>query len=250
MCASVLSRVGIRRAVYGPGNDKFGGCGSICSIHAGMHAGAHHLPVPGVAPGVASTGGNSGGGAGTGGGGAALMPAGVDDAATAAAVIASALAHARSQGLAVGDDAGTVAGAPESGASSSAAAVPLCCCGSATCDASTPAACCAYRPFDVVRGVRSDEAVALLQSFYSRGNVRGEWCVVGAARARAYLTSLAVVHAHTCNLLPCTLLFAAPTPRVRTTASSSAAGESALDNGDDANAHTRPRLHRVGCWLS
>eukprot|EP00761_Pharyngomonas_kirbyi_P011096 gb/GECH01011120.1/.p1 GENE.gb/GECH01011120.1/~~gb/GECH01011120.1/.p1 ORF type:complete len:150 (+),score=30.90 gb/GECH01011120.1/:1-450(+) len=33
MCASALQLLGIQRVVYGCGNDRFGGCGSILSIH-------------------------------------------------------------------------------------------------------------------------------------------------------------------------------------------------------------------------
>ncbi|KAJ0985288.1 hypothetical protein J5N97_003644 [Dioscorea zingiberensis] len=33
MCASALSILGIRKVYYGCGNDKFGGCGSILSLH-------------------------------------------------------------------------------------------------------------------------------------------------------------------------------------------------------------------------
>ncbi|KAF5199506.1 tRNA-specific adenosine deaminase [Thalictrum thalictroides] len=34
MCASALSILGIRSVFYGCGNDKFGGCGSILSLHS------------------------------------------------------------------------------------------------------------------------------------------------------------------------------------------------------------------------
>ncbi|CAN4115084.1 unnamed protein product [Withania somnifera] len=33
MCAAALSYLGIKEAYYGCGNDKFGGCGSILSLH-------------------------------------------------------------------------------------------------------------------------------------------------------------------------------------------------------------------------
>jgi tRNA-specific adenosine deaminase 2 len=33
MCASALRQIGVRGVVYGCGNDKFGGCGSVMSIH-------------------------------------------------------------------------------------------------------------------------------------------------------------------------------------------------------------------------
>ncbi|KAJ1328445.1 hypothetical protein BSLG_010177 [Batrachochytrium salamandrivorans] len=33
MCAAALRQLGIRRVVYGCGNDKFGGCGSVFNIH-------------------------------------------------------------------------------------------------------------------------------------------------------------------------------------------------------------------------
>lgn len=33
MCASALRQIGVRRVVYGAGNDKFGGCGTVLSIH-------------------------------------------------------------------------------------------------------------------------------------------------------------------------------------------------------------------------
>lgn len=35
MCAAALSIIGIKEVYYGCGNDKFGGCGSILSLHAG-----------------------------------------------------------------------------------------------------------------------------------------------------------------------------------------------------------------------
>lgn len=35
MCASALSIVGIKEVYYGCANDKFGGCGSILSLHLG-----------------------------------------------------------------------------------------------------------------------------------------------------------------------------------------------------------------------
>ncbi|CAH9131717.1 unnamed protein product [Cuscuta epithymum] len=38
MCAAALSYLGIKKTVYGCSNDKFGGCGSILSLHAGVGA--------------------------------------------------------------------------------------------------------------------------------------------------------------------------------------------------------------------
>ncbi|PKA65037.1 tRNA-specific adenosine deaminase 2 [Apostasia shenzhenica] len=35
MCASALSILGIREVYYGCANDKFGGCGSVLSLHEG-----------------------------------------------------------------------------------------------------------------------------------------------------------------------------------------------------------------------
>ncbi|XP_020577986.1 tRNA-specific adenosine deaminase 2-like [Phalaenopsis equestris] len=35
MCAAALSILGIREVYYGCANDKFGGCGSILSLHEG-----------------------------------------------------------------------------------------------------------------------------------------------------------------------------------------------------------------------
>lgn len=35
MCAAALSILGIKRVYYGCANDKFGGCGSILSLHSG-----------------------------------------------------------------------------------------------------------------------------------------------------------------------------------------------------------------------
>lgn len=32
MCASALRQVGIGRVVYGAGNDRFGGCGSVLDV--------------------------------------------------------------------------------------------------------------------------------------------------------------------------------------------------------------------------
>eukprot|EP00877_Chromochloris_zofingiensis_P012704 jgi/Chrzof1/7688/Cz02g33010.t1 len=45
MCAAALSLIGIGEVVYGCGNDKFGGCGSILSVHesgCGTCSGHHH----------------------------------------------------------------------------------------------------------------------------------------------------------------------------------------------------------------
>ena len=33
MCASALRQLGVKRVVYGCGNDRFGGCGSVFSLH-------------------------------------------------------------------------------------------------------------------------------------------------------------------------------------------------------------------------
>ena len=33
MCASAISQIGIKRAVFGASNDRFGGCGSVLSLH-------------------------------------------------------------------------------------------------------------------------------------------------------------------------------------------------------------------------
>jgi tRNA-specific adenosine deaminase 2 len=33
MCAGALSILGFREVVFGCGNDRFGGCGSILSVH-------------------------------------------------------------------------------------------------------------------------------------------------------------------------------------------------------------------------
>ena len=33
MCASALRQMGIKEVIYGCGNDKFGGCGSVLGIH-------------------------------------------------------------------------------------------------------------------------------------------------------------------------------------------------------------------------
>lgn len=37
MCASALRQLGVRGVVYGCGNDKFGGCGSVLSLHEGRY---------------------------------------------------------------------------------------------------------------------------------------------------------------------------------------------------------------------
>ena len=33
MCASAIAQVGVRRAVFGASNERFGGCGSVLSLH-------------------------------------------------------------------------------------------------------------------------------------------------------------------------------------------------------------------------
>jgi tRNA-specific adenosine deaminase 2 len=37
MCAAALGRLGVRRVVFGCHNDRFGGCGSILSLHEGAY---------------------------------------------------------------------------------------------------------------------------------------------------------------------------------------------------------------------
>ena len=64
MCASALRQIGLRKVVFGAANDKFGGCGSVLSIHDDQ-------PVPGGG-GLGDAGG--GGGGGGGGGTAGLQP--------------------------------------------------------------------------------------------------------------------------------------------------------------------------------
>lgn len=45
MCAAALSRVGIRRVYFGCHNDRFGGNGSILSVHKDT-IGSHYAPYP------------------------------------------------------------------------------------------------------------------------------------------------------------------------------------------------------------
>ncbi|KAL3895081.1 MAG: hypothetical protein SGCHY_004910, partial [Lobulomycetales sp.] len=41
MCASALRQLGVKKCFYGASNDRFGGCGSVLSVHNGpMHANA------------------------------------------------------------------------------------------------------------------------------------------------------------------------------------------------------------------
>ena len=37
MCAAALGRLGVRRVVFGCANDRFGGCGSVLSLHEGKY---------------------------------------------------------------------------------------------------------------------------------------------------------------------------------------------------------------------
>lgn len=34
MCASALRQIGIGRVIYGCGNDRFGGCGSVIDVNS------------------------------------------------------------------------------------------------------------------------------------------------------------------------------------------------------------------------
>lgn len=46
MCAAALGRLGIRRVIFGCFNDRFGGCGSILSLHvAAPHTGGRGYPI-------------------------------------------------------------------------------------------------------------------------------------------------------------------------------------------------------------
>ncbi|KAL5720706.1 tRNA(adenine34) deaminase [Ranunculus cassubicifolius] len=49
MCASALSILGIRSVYYGCANDKFGGCGSILSLHSTNSSSSEKLDVNDVA---------------------------------------------------------------------------------------------------------------------------------------------------------------------------------------------------------
>lgn len=33
MCASAISQIGVKKAVFGASNDRFGGCGSVLSLN-------------------------------------------------------------------------------------------------------------------------------------------------------------------------------------------------------------------------
>lgn len=176
MCASALSRIGVRRAVFGPGNDKFGGCGSILSIHLGLHTpgGAHARPSldSGSPAAVALAKDQS--------------TASVQEDPEADTVIAAALAHFEKAAVAKG---GSKRDEPAQHASTGTLgpqhACQCCAVPSASGDAAasassyhlhtgthTGASECGYRSYAVTRGVRSSEAIALLQRFYSRGNER------------------------------------------------------------------------------
>ncbi|KAH6561021.1 hypothetical protein BASA50_006076 [Batrachochytrium salamandrivorans] len=49
MCAAALRQLGIRRVVYGCGNDKFGGCGSVFNIHQdGVGIGSNYQAMGGL----------------------------------------------------------------------------------------------------------------------------------------------------------------------------------------------------------
>lgn len=47
MCASALRQLGVCGVVYGAGNDKFGGCGTVLNIHADAIPGLRELPAHG-----------------------------------------------------------------------------------------------------------------------------------------------------------------------------------------------------------
>ncbi len=47
MCASALRQLGVSRVVFGAGNDKFGGCGSVLNIHCDAIPGLPELPARG-----------------------------------------------------------------------------------------------------------------------------------------------------------------------------------------------------------
>ncbi|XP_010521346.1 PREDICTED: tRNA-specific adenosine deaminase 2 [Tarenaya hassleriana] len=57
MCASALSFLGIKEVYYGCGNDKFGGCGSILSLHLGSSPPSSNTEETPERKGFRSTGG-------------------------------------------------------------------------------------------------------------------------------------------------------------------------------------------------
>ena len=57
MCAGALSLVGIRRTVFGCNNDKFGGCGTVLSVHMEGCGGCAGEDAPGGGGTLATKGG-------------------------------------------------------------------------------------------------------------------------------------------------------------------------------------------------
>ena len=191
MCASALGLLGIRRAVFGPGNDKFGGCGSILSLHLGLHDRNMARPTTATATGAATAErtSNSAQTATINSVASAASSIAVEDGANdpiAAQVITSAVAHFNFVHGGSSDDGNSSISPlqPDIDSAGERDAVvsegpSACGCGgsapsSASASSSTTSAC-PHHPYAVTRGVRSDEAIALLQTFYSRGNERGEF---------------------------------------------------------------------------
>jgi len=174
MCAAALSAIGVAHVIFGPGNDKFGGCGSVLALHEGAHGGSGRRGAGGAIVGRAPQ--------------AAGEPQedarvvdweAINSEAGAASVLAGALAHVERVGSSGALARGGLAGAAEGGADARAhsaharegaagdtgAAVPV----MARC---TGGGTCPYAAYAVTRDVRSPEAIALLQTFYARGNER------------------------------------------------------------------------------
>jgi tRNA-specific adenosine deaminase 2 len=48
MCASALRQVGLRHCYFGAGNDKFGGCGTVLSLHSDENQFPPYAVTPGI----------------------------------------------------------------------------------------------------------------------------------------------------------------------------------------------------------
>jgi len=57
MCAAALSLAGVRRAVYGCANDKFGGCGTVLAVHEEGCGGCGQRDIPGAGHSIECIGG-------------------------------------------------------------------------------------------------------------------------------------------------------------------------------------------------
>jgi hypothetical protein len=154
MCAAALARLGVGRVVFGCGNSKFGGCGTVLDVFS-------PVSTPLTSTGTSDPSFRS-----------STEPASAE---TAAILAAPRSDETDGPSLAARESA-TVAAVHPSPLSQSAAVEPPPTPATALLTRGTSSASLPFTPATVLRGgVLAPRAIDLLQRFYKAGNVRSEF---------------------------------------------------------------------------